>query len=284
MGQVVQLFSNPGSGRHSRRKIADLAAALEARGASVLMCESAGGAPHIAEEATHVCVAGGDGTVRHVADAVIRQRRAVALSIYPAGTVNLLALEAGYPREPGEFAAFILDSANRREHFPVALDDGHFFACAGAGPDSLAVAQVSNKLKRTIGRFAYGLAGLKLLFAWQRHSITLDTGERQVRCEAFYVAKGRYYAGRWSFAKHARVGEPVLHVVALRQARRRDYLRFVSALATGRDVSELPNVEAFTCTSLHATGTTPVPLQADGDIVGSLPVRLAVRQAPLIFC
>ena len=86
MGQVVQLFSNPASGRHSRRKIADLAAALEARGASVLMCESAGGTPHIAEEATHVCVAGGDGTVRHVADAVIRQRRAVALSIYPAGT------------------------------------------------------------------------------------------------------------------------------------------------------------------------------------------------------
>ena len=229
-------------------------------------------------------MAGGDGTVRHVADAVIRQRRAVTLSIYPAGTVNLLALEAGYPRKPDEFAAFILDRANRRKHFPVALNDSHFFACAGAGPDSLAVAQVSGKRKRSIGRFAYALAALKLLFAWPRHSIILDTGERQVRCEAFYVAKGRYYAGRWSFAKHARVGEPLLHVVALRQARRRDYLRFVTALASGKDVSGLQNVEAFTCASLHATGSAPLPLQADGDIVGSLPARLVVREAPLIFC
>lgn len=281
---MVQLFSNPKSGRHSRRRVAALAAALEARGATVLLSESSGSAPHIADEATHVCVAGGDGTVRHVADAVIRQRRAVTLSIYPAGTVNLLALEAGYPREADEFAAFVLDRANRRKHFPVALNDSHFFACAGAGPDSLAVAQVSGKLKRTIGRFAYALAALKLLFAWPRHSIILDTGERQVRCEAFYVAKGRYYAGRWSFAKHARVGEPLLHVVALRQARRRDYLRFIAALAAGQEVSVLANVETFTCTSLHAMGNAAVPLQADGDIVDRLPVSLAVRQTPLIFC
>jgi diacylglycerol kinase (ATP) len=284
LAEVVQLFSNPRAGRHSRRRVAALAEALEARGAKVLLSESANGIPRIADDATHVCVAGGDGTVRHVADAVIRSARPVAMSIYPTGTINLLAREAAYPRKPGEFAALVLNGRARRQHYPVAIADGHFFACAGVGPDSLAVAQVSNRLKRTIGRFAYVIAAARLLAGWQRPRIELQADERRVLCEAFYVAKGRYYGGHWSFAKAARLDEPVLHVVALHRARRRDYLRFVAALAAGRDVSRLPNIETFTCTRLQASSDAPLPLQADGDIVGALPARLAVREVPLVFC
>jgi diacylglycerol kinase family enzyme len=284
LSEVVQLFSNPHAGRHSRRKVAALAEALRARGASVLLSESANGPPRIAEEATHVCVAGGDGTVRHVADAVLRAARPVTLSIYPTGTINLLAREAGYPRRAGEFADLLLKDGPRRHHYAVAMGDSHFFACAGVGPDSLAVARVSRRLKRAIGRLAYAVAAVGLLLRWQRHRIELEADGRTVPCEAFYVAKGRYYAGSWSFAKAARVGEPVLHVVALRRARRRDYLRFVAALGTSRDVGELANVEAFSCTDLQASSGAPLPIQADGDIVGALPVKFTLRDTPLTFC
>jgi diacylglycerol kinase family enzyme len=281
--EVVQVFSNPRAGRHSRRKVAALTKAFEARGARVLLSESAGGPPRIDDSATHVCVAGGDGTVRHVADSVLRQRSAATLSIYPAGTINLLAREAGYPRSPEEFAAFLLAGAGRRKHFPVMLGDGHFFACAGVGPDSIAVARVSPGLKRVIGRFAYAAAMIKLLLSWPRHAIVLDTGERKLTCEAFYVAKGKYYGGRWSFASEARVHEPILHVVILRRCRRRDYLRFVARLVMGRDLRADSNVDAFTCTKLIATANAGLPIQADGDIVGALPATLTVREAPLIF-
>src|SRR5699024_7885141 len=142
-------------------------------------------------------------------DSVLRQGRAVTLSIYPTGTINLLAREAAYPRGAEAFAAFVLAGADRRrEHFPVALGEGHFFACAGVGPDSLAVDRVSRRLKRAMGRLAYAVSVLKLLASWPRHAITLDADGRRVACEAFYVAKGRYYAGGWSFAPQARVHEP----------------------------------------------------------------------------
>jgi diacylglycerol kinase (ATP) len=281
---VVQLFSNPSAGRHSRRAVAALARALEARGARVLLSESANGPPRIDEQATHVCVAAGDGTVRHVANAVIRSGRRLAMSIYPAGTINLLAREAGYSRDPELFARQVLDQAAQREHYPVAMGDGHFFACAGVGPDSLAVSRVSRRLKRSIGRLAYAAAALKLLFDWQRIGIELDDGKRKLRCEAFYVAKGRYYAGGWSFARQARVHEPVLHVVALRKARRRDYLAFLATLGVGADVNKLANVEAFTCKTLGADASAPLPIQADGDIVGTLPATLTVKETPLLFC
>jgi diacylglycerol kinase family enzyme len=206
------------------------------------------------------------------------------MSIYPAGTINLLAMEASYPREPREFARLALSQRAPRKHYPVAMGDEHFFACAGVGPDSFAVAAVSRRLKRAVGRCAYAVATLRLLAGWRRHRIVLTADGREIACEAFYVAKGRYYAGRWSLAKDAGVHHPTLHVVALRQARRRDYLSFVAALARHRDPAELDNVEVFCCSALRADAAEPLPLQADGDIVGALPVTMTIGETPLTFC
>ena len=284
MSQVVQLFSNPASGRYKARRLRALVRALEARGATVHRSESREGAPVIRDDATHVCVAAGDGTVRHVAGAVARSGRPLALSIYPAGTINLLAREAGYSRRAEHFARLVLEAEPQRRHYPVSIGDGYFFACAGVGPDSLAVASVSPGVKRTIGRLAYAIAFLALLPRWPRHKIVLECDGRAIACEAFYVAKGRYYAGSWSFAPAARLDEPLMHVVALTSASRRDYFRFVLALIGGGDVAELANVQIATCTSLRATADGPLPLQADGDIVGALPATMTLGEEPLIFC
>jgi len=282
--QVVQLFSNPASGGYRARHLRALVRALEARGATVHACESRNGVPAIRDDATHVCVSGGDGTVRHVAGAVARSGRPLALSVYPAGTINLLAREAGYPRRADQFARLVLEAEPRRRHYPVSIGDGYFFACAGVGPDSLAVASVSPRAKRIVGRLAYALAFARLLPRWPRHSIVLECDGREIACEAFYVAKGRYYAGSWSFAPAARLDEPLIHVVALKTARRRDYARFVLALFGGSDVAGLANVEMATCATLRATADEALPIQADGDIVGTLPATLVVGEDPLIFC
>jgi diacylglycerol kinase (ATP) len=284
MSQVVQLFSNPASGGYRKRRLRALVRALEARGATVHPLESRDGTPTIRDDATHVCVAAGDGTVRHVAGSVARSGRPLALSVYPAGTINLLAREAGYPRHPADFARLILSEEPKRRHYPVAVGEGFFFACAGVGPDSFAVARLSPRLKRLFGRLAYGVAFAGLLLRWPRYPIALTCDGRATACEAFYVAKGRYYAGNWSFAPAARLDEPLMHVVALRTARRRDYFRFVARLLAGGDVTRLANVEVATCTSLNASAHEALPLQADGDIVGTLPTTFSLRNEPLIFC
>lgn len=280
---VVQLVSNPRAGRHKAERIARLVRAFEELGATVHHAECGQTPPPLREDATHLCVAAGDGTVRHVAGMIARGGRQVAMSIYPAGTINLLAREAGYPSRAEDFAALVLSSEPRRQHYPVAIGDGYFFACAGVGPDSLAVARVSSALKRVIGRLAYGAAFLSVLFDWPRHTIALTCSTGEIACEAFYVAKGRYYAGPWSFAPQARLDEPLLHVVALKRARRRDYARFVWTLLRSGNVAALPNVAILTCTSLRATADTALPIQADGDIVGELPTTMIVSGAPLVF-
>lgn len=208
----------------------------------------------------------------------------VALSIYPIGTVNLLAREAGHPVDPTSFVDLVLSGKSRRPHYPVEIGDSRFFACASVGPDSFAVARVSTSLKGKIGRLAYVVAMLPLLKKWPRPRIVLDADGCKVRCEAFYVAKSRYYAGSWSFALGVRVGQPVLRVVAMSTARRRDYARFLLGLVLGSQQRSRPAFKVFTCTTLTATSEEALPIQADGDIVGALPVTMAVSGVPMIFC
>src|SRR3546814_12519601 len=104
-GEIVQLIYNPTAGRHCPKRLAALRLGFEAGGARVILSESGPGlALAIDEDASHVCAIGGDGTVRHVALALARCGRALPLSIYPGGPVNLLHREFASPADPAAYA------------------------------------------------------------------------------------------------------------------------------------------------------------------------------------
>lgn len=282
--RTIQIVSNPTAGSHSARKVAALADALERAGAKVLRSECGPGVdPQIDPRADHLCVVGGDGTISHAARAVIAAARPIGLSLYPAGTINLLHREAPCDLAPDAFARRLLEQTEARDHYAATLGDSLFLACASVGPDSAAVAAVSSRLKRRIGRLAYGVAFVGVLFHWPRPNIVLRSGGRTVACEAFYVAKCRYFAGPWSFAPDARGSDPLLHVVALEKATRWRYARFLVALLTGGSIEKVPGAICFTCTALEADCGEPLPVQADGDTAATLPVSIALREAPLRF-
>lgn len=282
---IVQLFYNRTSGGHCPRRLAALRAGFEAEGATVLLCECGPAHPiEIRAEASHVCAVGGDGTLRHVAQAVALCGRRLPLSVYPAGTVNLVHRERLFPLDPSGHALRLLAEEEGAWLHPASLNDGMFLACASVGPDSRAVAQVSLALKARIGKLAYAIAFVRILADWRRVPIRLDWEGGTLACEAFYVAKGRYFAGPWSFAPAASTAEPLLHVVALARARRRDFARFAFALWRGKAVDALPGVTAFTCTALTAESDPPLPIQADGDPAGALPVSIALHGEALSLC
>ena len=280
----VQVFSNPKSGSYDPARLAKLIDCLQTGGAAVSEHHSENGPPCIAPDTTHICVSGGDGTVRHVAMAMLDSGADVPLAIHPAGTVNLLARESGFPLDPGRLSERILQADAIHHHYPVQVDDTLFFACASAGPDSYAVAGLSPRLKRWIGRLAYAVSFARVLANWPRPKITLRFPDRELQCEAFFVAKGRYYAGPWSFAPDARIDEPVMHVVSLTRARRRDFALFAWDMLRRRDPSKRAGVTCTVTDRVDIRCDTPVPLQADGDIIGELPTRLAVSSKPVRVC
>jgi diacylglycerol kinase family enzyme len=288
-GPIVQLFHHCASGSYSPARLQALADALRGGGARVISAESGNSPPAIDPRATHVCVAGGDGTVRHVFMALARSGRSIPAAIFPSGTINLLARETGYPADPARFARRLLGGGAAQSHYPVTINDTRFFACASAGPDSYAIARLSAPLKRRIGRAAYVVALLGLLRHWPRPRMVLTMDGRSHACEAVYIAKGRYFAGPWSLAPAARLTDKVLHVVALEQARRRDFLRFAWALLRGQDPARLPGVIALqgrklTLERSEGSGTAAVPVQGDGDIIASLPARVELTGETVTLC
>jgi diacylglycerol kinase (ATP) len=282
--RTIQIVSNPAAGTHCVRKVAELAAALERAGAEVIQSQCGPGSDVcIADDADHLCVVGGDGTVRHAAQAAARAPRPIGMSLYPAGTINLLHRETPCDLDLDVFARRIVTQERQRNHFAAGLGEGLFLACASVGPDSAAVATVSSTLKRRIGRLAYGVAFLKILAKWRRPRITLRANGRTIACEAFYVAKSRYFAGPWSFAPKARGSDPLMHVVALTRASRWRYARFLLAMLTGGAIARVPGAVCFACTELRADCDEPLPVQADGDVAATLPVSMVLRKEPILF-
>lgn len=279
---VVQIIANPDAGSSSRRRLRALHHAFAAAGARIVVSESRSGEVRIDPDADHICVVGGDGTLRHVAAAVHRSGLPVTLSLYPMGTVNLIARERGYSRNPRAFVARILGGAERRDHYVAMIGDIILSGVASVGPDSLAVDNLSLPLKRLFGRLAYVLAFLSVLGKWRRPQLQVTTDAGTIPCEAIYIAKGRYFAGPWSFAPRASVEQRLLHGVALRSARRIDFARFVWRLWRGRDLARDPNLMLFSCDQLHIAGEA-APLQADGDIVTTTPLAIAIKPEPFSF-
>ena len=278
----IQFVHNPASGSFDQKLYSELMNAATALGhESVSSVSSPDHHFQLVNGVDHVCVAGGDGTVRHVAACLAEEPSPPGISVYPMGTINLAAREIDWPAKPIDFVRWIAQESGRAHLWPTLIDQDYFIVCASIGPDSHAVARVSTKLKAVIGRFAYGVSMIKALLFWLPPALTVTTDSGSFECEALYVAKGRYFAGPWSFAPDARLDQPGLHVVALPSASRFAYSRFLLALALGR-TDRLPGLRRMTVAWLTVECPTAQPVQIDGDIGCTTPVTIKLAARPLL--
>ncbi len=282
MATRVQLVVNPDAGGYSLPRVIALREAFRQQGARVTLAHIGPGRQLLIEDdADLLVVAGGDGTLRHAAMALLASGRELPVACYPMGTVNLLHLEVGGPTKPDDFAHAALNQVKAQYHVPATINGEMFFGCASVGPDAHAVAGVSLRLKERIGRYAYILSMLQVLGRWTRPQLTITADGKGYACEAVYVAKGVYYAGPYTFAPEARRTTAKLHVLALRSATRKDFWRFIRGVMRGRPLEDRANLIPLTCTTLEISSDTPWPVQADGDNVGTLPVRIAISDKRL---
>lgn len=150
--------------------------------------ESLGG-PQAAQAADdgcdHVIAAGGDGTVRAVAQAL--RGRDVAMGIVPLGTANIMVRNLGVsPRHLSQAVEVatgdttrVVDLALARLLSPTGEWEPWrpFFVLAGVGADASTVSLVTRELKHHLGWAAYFIAGARTAFrpAMVSH-VTLSDG------------------------------------------------------------------------------------------------------------
>jgi diacylglycerol kinase (ATP) len=232
---TVAVVYNPVRIDVPRVRAAVEAAAARAGGVDLIWLETTpedggGGQAREAVErgATLVLAAGGDGTVRAVAEA-LRDTEAT-LGLLPSGTGNLLARNIGVPYANVEEAcAVAFDGATRRIDLGVATasrPDGTrsehvFLVMAGVGIDATMIANARPALKRRFGWLAYVDAGFRALPKARKVRIRyrLDAGqERSAHVSTILVANCGTLPGNMELIPDGAVDDGLLDVAILQPA------------------------------------------------------------------
>ncbi len=240
-----------------------------------------------------VVAVGGDGTVSAVAAGLVGTGR--PLGIIPAGTGNTLARELGIPLTiegaldlvAGAHTAVEVDAMHIAASTPTApigidavgVDAGYYFLNASTGVISAAMGGTEIESKRRFGRLAYLWTGLQELARQESHhfTVTIDGQVRHLRATEIVIANcgaAGVPALRWG--PEVRIDDGKLDLCVARARRPRDLF-----LLFWRMIRKQPRVSAeFYCRQLGRQVSVgcpqPLPVQADGELIGHTPVRVEV--------
>jgi YegS/Rv2252/BmrU family lipid kinase len=278
------IIFNPTAGLRRRRRLEAVLRRLHDHACQVTVLETTapGDAERFAaavdpERYDLLVVAGGDGTVNEAINGLGDAR--LPLAILPLGTANVLAAEIGLALDPATVAAAIAHGRPR----PITLGAANgrrFVLMAGAGFDAHVVKTVSTPVKRWLGKGAYALAMLRQLFAYgyPRYQVALDGKVHQAG--SVLVANARFYAGRFLTAPAANLQSPGFQVCLFERSGRLAAIGYALALFTGR-LPRLPSYRMLAAGQVQIQGPPGEPVQADGDIVATLPARIEALPAAL---
>ena len=288
MAPRMLIVFNPAAGARRRRRLLAALDLLRGLGMRPEVADTAhrGHAVGIAREAAAagvrmVVAAGGDGTIAEVAAGL--SGTDTALGALPLGTANVLALELGLPRTPAGAAAVLAMGRTALLHPGLArFADGRellFVQMLGAGFDAAVVQHLPPGLKRAIGKAAYVAQTLREMPRYPFAPIRCVMDGREDGATSVIVTKGRLYAGRFLLAPGADPRDEGFHVVLFRAAGALAALRYGAALPLGL-LSRLSSVEIRRAAEVRLDGAD-VPVQADGDAAGSLPVAIGPAPRPM---
>ncbi len=235
-----------------------------------------------------VLAAGGDGTIRVVADALAGT--GVTMAVVPAGTANLLARNLKVPlTEAGSLDVAFAGRTRDIDLIELTVDGErrqHFAVMAGVGVDAMIMDEVDPDLKAKVGPAAYFLAAGKALGRVPMSmEITIDQGRpRRRRAMMCLVGNVGSLPGGVVLIPDAEADDGHLDVYVASPQRVRHWLRLVLRVLTRRS-QRGDQVDTWQATRVLVELREPEPYQLDGDVAGECRAFEAViKPAALRVC
>lgn len=174
----------------------------------------------------------------------------------------------------------MIAAGSARPIWPGRAGDRLFLTMASSGIDAETVAAVNPRLKHHVGRFALGWPILVSLWRYRRRELCVRVAGVDHRGAMVIAAKGPFYAGSWVIAPQADLSEPMLDLVLLQRSGRLAVLRYLGALVLGR-LPQRTDITILRCREVFVSAAETIPVQADGEIVGRLPILIGIAERPL---
>ncbi len=269
-----------------------------------LFTEQAGDAYRLCRQAlqqacTHIICAGGDGTLHECVNALMEttpslptdQQHRLRMGILPRGTGNDFVKTI-----PGLQRISSLGRIIEADHHRT-LDLGHlvFHSNSGQRESSYFIniadvgigARVVGLRTKWADRFGihigYSAAALAALLSYRPQGIRLrsESQEWEGPVTGLIMANGRFFGGGLCVAPHARADDGTLALVIAQGISWKDYLKNLGALRGCRPIDH-PGMRYASFQRLRLEALEgPIPVEADGEPLGFLPLEASVSQAAL---
>jgi len=223
-----------------------------------------------------VVAAGGDGTVSAVIDGMVGT--SIPLGIIPAGTGNLIARELNVPLEIEDAVALIAGNHKIRKIDAMRIGKRTFVLNVSVGISASVIEGTTRNNKNRFGRLAYlGTAIIKIFTFRNRYlAVAIDGKTRTYRAVEVTISNcGILSKMLYPRGPDVRIDDGHLDVWTLSSKTFRDYPRYLFEMITRRpakDLSHFRNSEK----NVSIRSRIPLPVQADGDIIGTTPVEVEV--------
>jgi diacylglycerol kinase family enzyme len=141
-----------------------------------------------------------------------------------------------------------------------------------------AVAERANSMSKALGgkaTFFYALA--REFIRWRNTEVTvrLDDGERRGAMHDVIVANGQYHGGGMWLAPEARTDDGRFDVVLIGDVTHLDFITTAPKLYKGTYLAHR-KVELVRSAAVDVDAVVPLPVETDGEVAGTTPVRFDV--------
>jgi len=237
----------------------------------------------VREGAQLVIAVGGDGTLNETVNGVLRAGGDADVATLPIGTGLDFVRTYGIPtrfddavRVAASGTVRTIDVGRVRFRAWSGAEDERFFDNVSSAGMSGAVAQRANAMSKALGgRATFFYALVRVFFEWENTEVVveLDGGEqRRGRMHDVIVANGIWHGGAMKLAPDASADDGLFEVVLIGDINRADFVRTAPKLYSGAYLAH-PKVEALRSAAVSVDAPEPLPIELDGEQVGTTPAR-----------
>jgi len=246
-----------------------------------------GDVERLVHEAVHdgcqrVVAAGGDGTVKEVADAILHLSadERPELAVMPLGTANDFATACTIPADHLS-ALQLAQSGTAQNVDAVKANEHHFMNVASGGFGAQVTANTPVALKNFLGGGAYTLSGLvqAVNFAPYHGEIRLPDKSLSNAVIVGAVCNGRQAGGGQQLAPQALIDDGMLDVVALNHFPADALSQVIDELMTPEANGEY--VKRFRVPWVEWESDIEMPINLDGEPISSKKIRFEVKPAAI---
>ena len=222
---------------------------------------------------SYILIAGGDGTIDSLVNAMKHRNINIPIGILPVGTANDFGKFINMPTDIQEACKQILDSK------PVAVDvgkinDNYFINVASTGLFTDISQKIDTNLKNTIGKLAYYLKGIEELPNFRKLKVKLSSKECNYDGEMYLllVFNGKT-AGNLNLATEAEITDGKLDVIMFKAIQVMELLPLFIKLLKGEHLDS-DKVVYFKTDDVYIESSEDIVTDIDGERGPDFPLRI----------